>query len=133
MFVYCLTCGNVPAMALRKLPGKRGGAAMVEGATPSVHEPAANTAAVITLAAEAGRRHVVRYLAWSYSAAPTGGRLTVTDGGTNKLVVDITAAGQGSLNLTNGFQGAVNSAVVATLAAGGAAVTGKLSLGSSLT
>ena len=119
--------------AKKRKPVKRGGAAAVEGATPSVNEPAVNVAAVITLAAEAGRRNVVRYLAWSYSAAPTGGRLTVTDGGANRLVIDITAAGHGSLAITNGFQGAVNSAIVVTLAAAGAAVTGKLALGSALT
>lgn len=112
-------------------PRKAGG--QTDEATPNVHVPAANTAAVVTLPAVAGRINVVKYLAWSYSGAPTGGRLSITDGGVTVFDVDITAGGHGSIPLGPGFQsGARNAAVVATLAAGGVGLTGKLSVGSAL-
>lgn len=87
--------------------------------------PAANTAAVITLAATENRRHVVHFVQWSYSAAPTGGRLTITNDGALVLDVDITAGGPGGFNVYK--VGGVNKEVVITLAAGGAGITGKLS------
>lgn len=89
--------------------------------------PAANTAAVITFAAAAGQRHHLVSVAWSYSAAPTGGRLTVEDGaGVFVFDVDITAAGPGSKDFLWPIRGEVNTAMVVTLAAGGAGVSGKL-------
>lgn len=88
--------------------------------------PAANTAAALTFAAVAGQKHHLVYVAWSYSAAPTGGKLTVEDGvGTTVFEVDVTAGGPGSLALPP-IIGSVNTALVVTLAAGGASVTGKL-------
>ena len=86
--------------------------------------PAAATAAVITKAAVAGRRWLIHNIQWSYSAAPTGGKLTITDGGTTIFDIDITAAGPGSVDLT--LKGSLNSAVVITLASGAGAVVGKL-------
>ena len=94
--------------------------------TPSVHTPVADTAAIITLAAEHHVRHLVRTIVWSYSVAPTAGRLTLTVDGTIRLDVDITAAGPGALPLD--LLTAEQAAVVITLAAGGAAVVGKLSV-----
>lgn len=88
--------------------------------------PASNTAAVVTLTAQAERRHVIQGVAWSYSAIPTGGRLSFSDGGTTDWDVDITAAGPGGFSLP--FIGGVNAEVVVTLAAGGGSVTGKLNL-----
>lgn len=90
--------------------------------------PAANTAATITKAAVSDRRHAVHGILFSYSAAPTGGRLTVTDGGTTVLDIDITAAGAQVIPLDHQAAFEVNSAVVFTLAAGGIGVTGKLQL-----
>lgn len=95
-----------------------------EGVLRGFNYPAANTAAVITLSAKDERRHVVHFVQWSYSAAPTGGKLTITRGGVTEFDVDITAAGPGGFNLY--FAGKVNEAVVITLAAGGAAIVGKL-------
>lgn len=95
------------------------------GVTESKHVPAANTAAVITLAAAEGRRHVAHYIQWSYSAAPTGGRLTVEDGAGNIILdLDITAAGPGGLTLV--LIGSANTQMIISLAAGGAAVVGKI-------
>lgn len=90
-----------------------------------IHVPAANTACVITIAADPVRKHVCHLVQWSYSTAPTGGRLTIEDGaGTVVFDVDITAAGPGGLTLF--ISGSANKAMVITLAAGGAAVQGKL-------
>ena len=49
--------------------------------TGHVHEPAANTAAVVTLAAGgAGVSNALGMIAWSYDADPTGGELKIEDG-----------------------------------------------------
>ena len=118
-------------MANAKKPTPRRAASSGQ-AKPNHATAAANTAVAITLAApEAGRRNSVKYLNWSYSAAPAGGRLSVTDATVVVLDIDITLAGSGSLSLTDGFQTTLAaSAVVATLAAGGAGVIGKLNVGS---
>lgn len=89
------------------------------------HFPAAATAAVVTLAAIEFKRRVVARIVWSYSAAPTGGKLTITGEGTT-FEFDITAAGPGSLPLC--YVGAENTAVVVTLASGGGTVVGKLNV-----
>ncbi len=44
---------------------------------PGVVTPAAATAAVYNAAAVAGFKNTMEGIAWSYSAAPTGGRLSV--------------------------------------------------------
>lgn len=89
--------------------------------------PAVNTAAVITVNAVAGQRHRVLGLWASYNAAPTGGRLSATDGGVTVFDVDVSAAGPLLVPLpTGGLLIGVNTQLVITLAAAGAAVTGKL-------
>lgn len=85
----------------------------------------AATAAVVTILAEATGRHVLCRIVWSYSAAPTGGKLTITGEGTT-LEFDITASGPGSLPLT--YVGVKNTNVVVTLASGGGAVVGKVNV-----
>lgn len=93
--------------------------------TRSKHIPASNTAAVVTLAAvDTFTRHLVHRVIWSYDTDPTGGKLTITDGGTVIGEWDITRSGPGSLHFSTPF--AKNSAVVITLAAGGSGVQGKL-------
>jgi hypothetical protein len=103
--------------------------AMQPSSTPSNNSPAANTAAVLTYAAVAGQRHRLTMLFASYNAAPTGGNLNVTDAATTVLSLDTIAAGP--LPFADlppgGVQGSVNSAMVSTLVAAGAAVTGKIS------
>jgi len=100
------------------------------GASGNVHEPAVNTAAVVTLAAAgAGVSHVLGLAAWSYDAAPTAGSLTIEDGaGTTIFKVDITAAGAGYFPFVPGMKGTANTAMIATLAAAGAGVDGIVSL-----
>lgn len=90
---------------------------------------AANTAASIKAGRRSGHSVCIGNVAWSYSAAPTGGSLDIIDTqGVREYQVDITAAGFGGV-LTGGawaeFES--NADVTLTLAAGGAAVVGKLS------
>lgn len=95
----------------------------------NMHEPAANTAAVVTKsAAGAGVSNVVGGVYWSYDGDPTGGSLTITDGGTQVFKVDITGKGPGFLPFDPPIKGAANAAVVATLAAGGDGVSGIVNL-----
>jgi len=100
------------------------------GAAGNVHEPAANTAAVVTLAAAGvGISHVLGLAAWSYDGAPTAGSLTIEDGaGTTVFKVDITAAGPGYFPFVPGLKGTANAAMIATLAAGGGGVNGIISV-----
>lgn len=94
-------------------------------ASGNVHEPSANAAAVVTLAAAgAGKRHVMASVEYSYDNDPTGGSLTITDGGTAVFKVDLPASGPGSFRWIPPKRFAANSAVVATLAAAGAGVSG---------
>ena len=89
-----------------------------------MHEPAVNTAAVITLAAAVGQRWYISGVIWSYDAAPTQGSLTIADGGAARRKIDITNAGPGFLHFDPPLRFTANSAVTATLAAAGAAVSG---------
>ena len=92
------------------------------------HAPAANTAAVVTLSAVAGRRHVIAGLYFGYDSAPTGGALTITDDGNTVFQVPITSEGLGFLPFDPPVQGTAGKAVVVTLAAGDSGVSGKLNL-----
>lgn len=81
----------------------------------------------------AARRNVVKALVVSYSAAPTGGRLSATDAGASVFDVDLAGAGPHIIPLPDGIQTAlVNSALVFTLAAAGAAVVGKINAAATL-
>jgi hypothetical protein len=108
-----------------------GGGVAPQNIINSVHTPVAATAAVVTLAvpgASEVKRHVIHGIQWSYSAAPTGGRLTVvsTTGSHVELDIDITAAGPGALGTP--ISGVMNSELVVTLASGAGAVIGKLNV-----
>lgn len=98
----------------------------VRRAAADVAFPAVNTIATVTYGALAKQTNIVLQIDGSYNAAPTGGRLYVTDGGTVIFDVDIAAAGPFSFQFDPALEGRVNSAVVVNLAAAGAAVTGKL-------
>lgn len=99
------------------------------GATGDVHEPASNTAAVVTYTAVASTYHYIGYIYWSYDGTPTGGSITVTDAGDTVFKVDITNAGPGFLPLVPPLKSAVaNTAMVVTLAAGGSGISGIVSV-----
>ena len=95
-----------------------------------VHEPAANTAAIVTLAAAgAGISNVLGIVFWSYDILPAAGSLTIEDGaGTTVIKVDVPESGPGFLPFNPGLRGTVNTLMRATLAAGGAGVSGIVSL-----
>jgi hypothetical protein len=101
-----------------------GQTALRETVRSAVHVPAAATAAVITIAAVANRKHWIHNIQWSYSADPTGGRITITSGGVTKFDVDVTTGGPGGFGLE--IVGGVNEEIVITLASGGGTVVGKL-------
>jgi hypothetical protein len=108
-----------------------GGGVAPQNVINNVHAPVAATAAVITLAAPGTnevKRHVIHGIQWSYTAAPTGGRLTIvsTTGSVVELDIDITAAGPGALGTP--ISGVINSEVVITLASGAGGVVGKLNV-----
>ena len=83
----------------------------------------------MTLAATTGKAWVITALSWSYNAAPTGGLVTVQDRATTVLELAITATGPGEVSLPlAGVAGSTGNAVTVTLAAAGAAVTGRLNV-----
>ncbi len=89
--------------------------------------PAANTAAEVEIAAAgAGVCNVIRGIAWSYNAEPTGGNLKIEDGATTVFSMDIATAGAGFVPVFG--KGSANTALTVTLAAGGADVSGKVNV-----
>jgi hypothetical protein len=92
--------------------------------------PSANTAAVVTVAADPARGTVLSQIHGSYSgAAPAGGNLKVEDGAGNTVwQVDVTAQGPFEFTFTPPLIGGRNTALVVTLAAGGASCVGKLNV-----
>lgn len=95
---------------------------------------ATNAAATLTYAAAgSGVSHVIGGIVFSYSGTPTGGSLTITDGGVTVFSVDITASGPGPIVFPRPMKFAANSAVVVTLAAGGSGIVGKVQTSSKWT
>ena len=87
--------------------------------------PAVNTAATWTLAADAKNGWAIKQIIFGYDSAPTGGFLSIT-WGTNTISVPVTSGGAGPLILEPPRVFPLNTAVVITLAAAGASVTGKI-------
>jgi hypothetical protein len=103
----------------------------INAAAADVHAPAANTAAVVTYNAVATGQHVVSGVAWSYSGTGTltGGNLLIEDGaGTTVFTMDVTEKGAGFVPFAPPKRGSKNRLMRVTLAAGGADVTGKVSV-----
>lgn len=102
----------------------------IPASSADVHAPAANTAAVVTYAASTtGASHVITGVVVSYNAAPTGGNLKIEDGsGVVVFTTDIAAAGVFTFVFDNPKRGTSNTALIITLAAGGASATGKVSV-----
>lgn len=95
-----------------------------------IHAPAANTPAVVTYAAVAAQRHQIGGIVWSYTGGiPTGGNLLVADAGVTIFIIDIPDEGVGFIMFPSPIiAAAINTALVITLAAGGAGITGKLNI-----
>ena len=89
---------------------------------------AANTAVVLTYAAVSGRLNAIGQLIVSYSGTPTGGNVKVEDGAGNTVFqVDIVAGGPTIIPLDDDpILGSANTALIITLAAGGAGIVGKV-------
>lgn len=97
--------------------------------TPFSTGPApANTNAVLTVKGQLGKSICLYHIIASYNAAPTGGRLQIVGSESGwQYDVDITAAGPTpSIGIGDGLEFQVGEDVVLTLAAAGAAVTGKI-------
>lgn len=88
---------------------------------------AANTDVTITLPASRARHEFAGSIYWSYSAAPTGGRLTIAGGGFG-FDMDVTAGGPGYIPFNIPQHATDDNPIVITLYAGGATIVGKLNL-----
>ena len=106
-----------------------GGTQPIAAAVADVDAPAANTAAVVTYAGVAGQSHIITGFSWSYyGGIPVGGNIQVADGVNVVFDIDIAEEGCGFFTFPDGKQGTVGAAMTITLAAGGAGITGKLSI-----
>jgi hypothetical protein len=92
--------------------------------------PAVNVAAVVNYPAAAGLSHVITGAAWSYlGGIPVGGRLTITTTTEGAVFdIDIAEEGAGIVSFPSPKIAAVNDVMTITLTAGGAAITGKVSV-----
>ena len=91
------------------------------------HHPAADTAAVVTIAAVADRQHFLHGVQWSYSTDPTGGSLTIAVNGVTVWKVDIVSGGPGGFGAVE-IPSGTNEAIVVTLATGTGACVGKVNV-----
>lgn len=86
-----------------------------------------DTAIEITLVASRKRGRMAGTIVWSYSAAPTGGRLTMSGGGFG-LDIDIIAGGPDHIPFCVPIHAVDDTDVILTLYAGGPAIVGKLNI-----
>jgi hypothetical protein len=97
--------------------------------TPEINHPAANTAAVITLDADADQIRVVDSVDWSFDRATNKiTSLTITIDGVTKYKTDIAAgwSGHDTYEPPRALYGNKNEAVVITLAADDGGAVGKV-------
>jgi len=83
----------------------------------------AGAAATVVLPAVAAQAWILSQVMWSYSAAPTGGSLTIAWGSVS-IVLAITAGGPGQVLFPEPLRLPINTAVTITLAGGGGSVVG---------
>lgn len=125
------------AIALPGAPASQGGALTgtvpvnLPVSTPASATAAVNTAVVITVTGVAGQAIRITHISFSYSAAPTGGNVSVVVNGVTILQLDIGAAAEFAVPLPDGgIECQLGQNAVITLAAAGAAVAGKLNVAS---
>jgi hypothetical protein len=94
------------------------------------HAPASNTAATLTLAADASRRNILSQIHLSYSAAPAAGSTIKVEDGAGTTVYEqyIAAGGPQVISFSPPLAGTANTALVVTLAAGGTGISGEIYL-----
>jgi hypothetical protein len=100
----------------------------IKGKTTNRSTSAGGAACTVALAGDADRGHVIGEVIWSYSAAPTGGKLTIASASDTLFEVDITAAGPDVVTFTPPLLTGKSEAATVTLAAPGGAVVGKLNV-----
>ena len=112
------------------LSGVRSAGVYDTGVTGDVHAPASNTAAIVTYNADATNKHCISGVAYSYDVLPTAGKnLKIEDGaGTVIFSIDIVSAKNGEIYFNPPKIGSLNTNLIITLAAGGAGITGKVSI-----
>lgn len=93
---------------------------------PTAVISAANGPATIIIPQVAGRKHLLKSVLCGYTAAPTGGVLTVTDGAAVRASVPITS--EGAAPIKHDVIGTTNTAMTITLSPGGSGVVGHLSV-----
>jgi hypothetical protein len=93
-----------------------------------VHAPNANTAAVVTLPATAGKRWKILGLIVSYNATPTNGAFQIENGAGSVVCGPHYVTTSGPAPQAIGQRYSVNTAIVVTVAAGGESVKGSLTV-----
>lgn len=94
-----------------------------------IFNAAANANAVVTVAADVNEFWLIDAIGWSYSGAPTGGRLVAAIGGVTLIDIDVLVGGPGLLEFNKPFYKTAetkNEPLVITLHAGGGSVIGKV-------
>lgn len=84
-----------------------------------------DAAGSVIVTGQTGRKVVVEQVIWSYSGAPTGGAITISDG-TITLSWDVSAAGFGECTFSRPLAFTAGASVTVTLADPGGAVVSKL-------
>lgn len=101
----------------------------VDVSTTDVSVPPANVAAIVAYpAAGEGVRNILGGVGWSYDDNPTGGNIQIQSANDVIFNLDITNAGPGFFLFIPPKRGGLNSTMTITLAAGGAGISGKLSV-----
>ena len=109
---------------------EQGAVNTIISAAGDIDVPAVNVAAVVMYPAPAALSHVITGVAWSYSGGiPVGGRLTIvtTTHGT-VFDIDIAEEGAGIVLFLSPKIAAPTDVMTVTLAAGGAAIFGKVNV-----
>ncbi len=93
------------------------------------HKPSAATAAVVTITAAAGRRHILRQIFASFSATPAAGATVKVEDGSGNTVWEQYVADVGRVfDFNPPLAGRVNTAMIVTLSSGAGSVAGALSV-----